>query len=437
MSANSDERGPSLPLTETAPRHQSAPPREKRGADRILLIDDDPLVREYTRVRLAAEGFSVITADSGRDGIALAEGELPDLILLDIRMPGMDGYEVCTALKKSELTRDIPVFFLSAQGDTKNRVQGLDIGADDFIQKPFNPDELFARIRARMRIAELEKENRHLLAAERAVNERLAAALAELKEKDDLLMEELRLARRIQEGLLPVRLLEVSGADFAARYRPSGEIGGDLYDVIPISKTEFGVMIADVSGHGVPAALVAAMTKVTLSTWANVISSPAKLLKKINEEMTPLLRLGQFLTMLFGVVNVETRTLRFATAGHPGPIVVRRDGKTEQVEAAGLVIGAVRTDTGTLSEPQETEVTLRPGDRIVFYTDGLTEVHNEAAELYGEERLLQSISRHRLSTLERMIDGILEESERFRGSAPAADDAAVVAVELIPLAPDD
>ena len=95
----------------------------------------------------------------------------------------MDGYEVCTALKKSELTRDIPVFFLSAQGDTKNRVQGLDIGADDFIQKPFNPDELFARIRARMRIAELEKENRHLLAAERAVNERLAAALAELKER--------------------------------------------------------------------------------------------------------------------------------------------------------------------------------------------------------------------------------------------------------------
>ena len=234
-----------------------------------------------------------------------------------------------------------------------------------------------------------------------------------------------------------MRLLEVSGADFAARYRPSGEIGGDLYDVIPISKTEFGVMIADVSGHGVPAALVAAMTKVTLSTWANVISSPAKLLKKINEEMTPLLRLGQFLTMLFGVVNVETRTLRFATAGHPGPIVVRRDGKTEQVEAAGLVIGAVRTDTGTLSEPKETEVTLRPGDRIVFYTDGLTEVHNEAAELYGEERLLQSISRHRLSTLERMIDGILEESERFRGSAPATDDAAVVAVELIPLAPDD
>ncbi|MBI1864564.1 MAG: SpoIIE family protein phosphatase, partial [Nitrospirae bacterium] len=229
-------------------------------------------------------------------------------------------------------------------------------------------------IRARMRIAELEKENRHLLAAERATNERLAAALAELKEKDDLLMEELRLARRIQEGLLPVRLLEVSGADFAARYRPSGEIGGDLYDVIPISKTEFGVMIADVSGHGVPAALVAAMTKVTLSTWANVIPSPAKLLKKINEEMTPL---------------------------------------------------------------KETEVALRAGDRIVFYTDGLTEVHNETAELYGEERLLRSISRHRLSTLERMIDGILEESERFRGSAPAADDAAVVAVELIPLAPDD
>jgi sigma-B regulation protein RsbU (phosphoserine phosphatase) len=210
----------------------------------LLLVDDEPsniqvvnsILKDAYKIRIATNGAKAL------DLVKVAPP--PDLILLDVMMPGMDGYEVCTHLKAEALTKDIPVIFLTGKTETEDETRGFDVGAVDYIHKPFSPAVVRARVQTHLTL--------------RGIRQQLANQLLAIQ-------KELALAREIQLSIVPKQIPRLQGLDIAARYSPMTSVAGDFYDFIPVDDKHLGVFIADVSGHGVPAALVASMLKIALA----------------------------------------------------------------------------------------------------------------------------------------------------------------------------
>src|SRR4051794_3522396 len=224
--------------------------RDAPMARRILLVDDSSTMRRMIGAVLLGEGYEVSAAVDGRDGLVKARELTPELILSDYEMPELDGPGLCQALKADPTLRPIPVIMLTTLGASENKVVGLDAGADDYIEKPSGPaqiQELFARIRAQLRIADLRNE-----LAER--NKELEAAKAKL----DL---ELKLARKVQRGLMPPAPRPRGVLQMAVRYHPANELGGDVYDIVRLDGNRLGILVADISGHGVNSALLSGVVK--------------------------------------------------------------------------------------------------------------------------------------------------------------------------------
>ncbi|MBW1897282.1 MAG: response regulator, partial [Deltaproteobacteria bacterium] len=207
--------------------------------DKILLVDDNPTNLQVLFQTLEGRGYSLLVAKNGETALSIARKALPELILLDIMMPGIDGYEVCRRLKQDPSTSEIAVIFLSALTDTQDKVRGLDLGAVDYVTKPFQPDEVIARVNTHLTIQRLQRE---------------------VQQQRDELEYELKTVSDVQRDLLPKRLPEIPGVKLAAYYKTSLYAGGDYYDVLKVSDSELGFLVADAEGHSTPAAVRMAMT---------------------------------------------------------------------------------------------------------------------------------------------------------------------------------
>src|SRR5271163_791066 len=227
----------------------------------VLLVDDAPANIQIVN-SILKDIYKIRIATSGAKALELAKvTPPPDLILLDVMMPEMDGYEVCTHLKLDPVTRDIPVIFLTGQTEVEDETRGFEVGAVDYIHKPFSPAVVKARVHT------------HLVL--RGIREKLAQQLAAMK-------SELETARRIQMSILPQQMPKIAGLDIAARYIPMTEVAGDFYDFIVVDEKRLGAFVGDVSGHGMPAALISSMLKIALAAQAPVASDPAKVMAGLN-----------------------------------------------------------------------------------------------------------------------------------------------------------
>src|SRR6516164_3743419 len=210
----------------------SATPEPAPESQKLILIVDDTPTNIGVISGALKESYKTKIATNGEKALALASAEeKPDLILLDIVMPGMDGYEVCSRLKSDPATREIPVIFLTGQTDAEDETRGFSVGAVDYVHKPFSPSVVKARV--------------HTHLALRETREQLATRLAAIQ-------HELEMARKIQLSILPREVPHVEGVEVAARYVPMTSVAGDFYDFIPVDDRRFGALVADVSGHGVP-----------------------------------------------------------------------------------------------------------------------------------------------------------------------------------------
>src|SRR6185369_5999091 len=239
-------------------------------------------------------------ATNGAKALALAKDTpLPDLVLLDVMMPQMDGYEVCTRLKADPETQDIPVIFLTGQTEIEDETRGFEVGAVDYIHKPFSPAVVKARVHT------------HLVL--RGIRQQLAQQLLAIQ-------KELETARQIQLSILPESVPRIAGLDIAARYVPMAAVAGDFYDFIVLDNKRVGILVADVSGHGMPAALIASMLKIALAAQINWGSDPAKVLTGLNQSLCGKFH-GHYLTAAYVYLDLEKRTVSYAGAGHP-PILM-------------------------------------------------------------------------------------------------------------------
>ncbi len=364
----------------------------------VLLVDDAPdniqivnsILKDIYRIRIATNGTQALTLAKVTPP--------PDIILLDVLMPDMDGYEVCTQLKLGPETRDIPVIFLTGQIHVDEETRGFDVGAVDYIHKPFSPAVVKARVQT------------HLVL--RGIREQLAQQLLTIQ-------KELETARQIQLSILPSEIPKIEGLDIAARYVPMTSVAGDFYDFIVVDEKRIGVLVADVSGHGMPAALIASMLKVALSAQVAHAAEPAHVLLGLNQALCGKFE-HHYVTAAYLFVDMQKRTLTYAGAGHP-PLLLS-GGSSKGVRAVmenGMFLG--RFPFATYSS---VELPLKTGDRALLYTDGISETTNPAEVQFGNDRFEQFLIAEQSTSADLFADRLLEELSRWsdRGSAADLDD---------------
>lgn len=352
---------------------------------RILVVDDNEDMQALIRSLLEKKGHEIFTAPNGRVGLDKARKLRPDLILMDVLMPEMNGYEATHEIKTDPFLAAIPVVLLTARSDTEDKLEGLEQGADDYISKPFDRRELIARVDSLLRISRY----RRLLA-----------------ERNRLIETELDMARALQQKLLPDRTPEIAGMQIHARYIPMDKVGGDFYDFVVRGEGEnqvLGVLLADVTGHGIPGAFFSAVAKMAFHYNQALREDGPALLGVINKAVLQYSVMGMFLTGLYVCFYPAQRRLKYSLAGQCRPILQRRS-TNEIIELAGrgFPIG-IRDDM----DIEELEVHLQSGDRILFYTDGLTEV-NDDLELFGDDGLKEFMASHPDLSATDLIDQLLD-----------------------------
>jgi sigma-B regulation protein RsbU (phosphoserine phosphatase) len=371
----------------------------------ILVVDDSPVNLQVLVRTLQASGHRILAARSGAAALEIAARARPDLVLLDVMMPEMDGFEVCRALKAKPETREAVVIFLSALGEVAEKVSGLSIGAADYITKPIQAEEVLARVDTHLTRQYLERE---------------------LRRSRDRLDRELANAADMQRSLLPRRMPEHSGVEFAAFYQTSRHAGGDYYDVIPIDRHRFAIVVADVSGHGAPAAIVMAMIRAVLHTCGEILHDPVRVLHHLNRHFEFLWDTAMFATAVYGVLDLEQGSWRSIRAGHPPPLLAG-PGRGVATVASGESRMLLFGEMGDLAPADQP---LRPGDRLVLYTDGLTDRQGPDGQLYDVERLAAAVARHANSTPATLVQQLMKDVDAFAGGREADDDQTVLVAGL-------
>ena len=343
-----------------------------------MLVEDSSTMRRMLSTLLKEEGYEVATANDGVEGLELAHNEPhPDLVLTDFEMPELDGPGLCRGMKEDVRLRAIPVLMLTTLSDTRDKIRGLDAGADDYIEKPKSPDavqELFARIRAQFRIADLRRElserNRQLESAQKKLN------------------FELDLARKVQFALMPRPPKPRGVLRAAVRYTPANQLGGDVYDFYRLENSRLGILVADVSGHGVNSAMLSGMVKALAAPLSLAVLEPGELLAGLDVAAEQFFPEGYFCTGFYLIADEETGLVRYAGVGHPPAIIVGPKGpRVLQSNPGMLGIGMVDGTAGSVDR-------LEPGESMVIYTDGLTDAMDPGDVIFGEERLKTLLQSH-------------------------------------------
>lgn len=369
----------------------------------VLVVDDNPVNLQVLVRTLEGCGHRILAARSGRAALDIARRIKPDLVLLDIMMPDMGGFEVCKALKAEPETQDTAVIFLSALGDVEDKVSGLSLGAVDYITKPIQPEEVQVRVSNHLMRLYLERE---------------------LRRSRDRLDRELAKAARLQQQLLPRTLPAPPALTFGPFYRTSRHAGGDYYDVIDLGNDRYAVVVADVSGHGASAAIVMAMIRSVLHTPGGRSDDPAAALGYINQHFRYLWDDAIFATAIYAVIDVATGSLRIACAGHPAPLLVRH----------GLPVTALPVEAtvplllADIADIPTSEYVLQQGDRVLFYTDGITDRENVESEPYETERLATALDAARAFPVPAAVTCVVADIEFFAGGREADDDQTLLLV---------
>jgi len=371
----------------------------------ILMVDDNPTNLQVLFQTLEGMECRMLVAKDGQTALTIAGKKFPDLILLDIMMPGMDGYEVCRRLKSQPSTQHIPVIFLSALSDTKDKVKGLNIGAVDYITKPFQPEEVIARVNTHLTIHRLKSE---------------------VETQKDQLERELRKVSDLQCDLLPEKLPDIDGLELAVYYETSRYAGGDYYDFYEIPDNRFGILMADAEGHSAPAAVRMAMTRALFSAYPGVPSDPDDVLIYLNRHLCKVVE-PSFITALYMVYDTTKQLLQMANAGHPPPLIYHAsDGAVTAWSIKGVFpMGIDLYDHVPVSEKK-----LEKGYRLLLYTDGVTERFNPAGEMYGEQRLIKQFETNIADNAQDILDGIIYDVEKF-ADGQSSDDDQVLLVAIV------
>ncbi len=370
---------------------------------KILVVDDEPdlevLLRQKFRRKTRSGQLSLIFAQNGVEALKqLEDHDDVDLVLSDINMPEMDGLTLLQQL--GSLDYDLRAVMVTAYGDMKNIRTAMNRGAFDFVTKPIDFDDLEATI---------DKTLEHLVIMREA-----------LRSRDELvaLRQELGVAAQMQESILPTDFPRDPRFELHASMTPAREVGGDFYDFFRLEDERLGIVVADVSGKGVPAALFMMVSRTLMKGTAIGEGDPAACLTEVNQLLTESNEESMFVTVFYSSFNPETGHVEYANAGHNLPYVVKPSGEVRQIDCPpGLVLGVLPEfdfPGGNLD--------LEPGDVLFFYTDGVNEAMDENGEEFGDERLTRVLAEAAGSSAADFSQRMVEAVHAHAGEAPQSDD---------------
>ena len=383
---------------------------------KILVVDDERL-NINVLVDLLKPDYKMMAAKNGEQALkAVRIANPPDLILLDIMMPEMDGYEVCRRLKADDATRDIPVIFVTAMGETSDETKGLEVGAVDYLTKPISPPIVQARVKTH-------------LALKRNMAE-LQQAYSIIEAQKERMEEELNVGRDIQMSMVPQKFPAFPDRDefsIHAALHPAREVGGDFYDFFFIDENRLCVCIGDVSGKGVPAALFMAVTRTLIKARATDDTSTASIITRVNDEISRDNKAYMFITIFLGILNTVTGELIYTNAGHNPSLIRRAKGAVERLDPLhGPVVGAKKG-----LAYKEDSVSVSEGDVLLMYTDGVTEARNRAEEFFEEQRLTDLFSTGEFDSAEAVVETTVSKVKQFEDGADQFDDITVMALQFL------
>jgi len=394
---------------------------------KILLADDDKVTRIRLTAYLQGWGHDVRSAADGSAAWELFRREPCWLVISDWQMPGMNGVELVRRIRANAKPGNyVYIILLTSRSEKSDLVEGMEAGADDFVSKPFDKEELRVRIRAGERIIQLERA--------------LAEGNQQLTTVNSRMRESLEAAARIQRAFLPKADRVFPGVRAAWRYLPCHELAGDTLNILCLDDEHLCFYVADVCGHGVAAALLSMTLSRLMSKGAGAEGvliqrppngaapqpvGPAEVARHLNERFPWNHEAMEYFTLFYGLFNVRTRELRYVCAGHPQPVLVPATTPAKRLfsdpPAVGLLPGA---------EFVEHTMRLAPGDRLYAFTDGLIETLNPAEEEFGEKRLAAAAATCRARGLHDSIQALIGEVDAWRGGGEPADDQCIIGLEI-------
>lgn len=368
---------------------------------KILIVEDEPGIAFGLESDLQVEGYEIALVGDGAEAVRRAGAETFDLILLDVMLPNKDGFEVCRELRQTGLST--PIVMLTAKSGEYDKVLGLDLGADDYVTKPFSPRELRARIRAALRHQAGEPANADL-------------------------QRQLRVASEVQQRLFPQRRPALAHLDYTGFCQPALGMSGDYYDFLDLGEGKLGLLVADVVGKGIPAALLMASVHASIRTHAPLFEDRCgELLSQLNALLYEATDMATYATAFYAVYDDSSRVLTYANAGHVSP-VLRRAAQRECMRLDSLTapVGLLPT-----LPVEQKSVQLDRGDWLLIFTDGITEARNESAEEFETERLLSALDGNFERTAEEMRDRILAELKSYSRGLLQSDDVTLIAAHVL------
>jgi sigma-B regulation protein RsbU (phosphoserine phosphatase) len=388
---------------------------DKPPGSKILIVDDDSLNIRVLEIPLKSKGHTVLKATSGQEALEQIALCQPDLILLDIQMPRMDGFEVCRRIRENEETQFVPIVMVTALKETEDRIKSIEVGADDFISKPVDYHEVLARVGSLLRIKQYRDDLKH--------------ANEELEIHNTRLEKELQMAKEIQQILIPQKR-DLAGFRFFAHYVPEIDVGGDFFDLWEIGSGKLGVFISDVMGHGVSAAFVTVFIKTVVEEIRGGINDPGELLAMLNTRFDRLIssQLFMFATAFCAIIDLSKNTLSCANAGHPFPFLLKHhQGICEPIgdKDAGKGLGLAPNSVYKTHQYPFDDLS-----RVFLYTDGVYEIKNRGGEEFNRDRLKSVLLQQVTEPTPSLVDNVLASINQFSDGSEKDDDMTLVAVDV-------
>lgn len=369
---------------------------------KILIVDDDPLICTVLEQFLLKNNYDLAFAGSGEEALEIIAKSAPDLVIMDIMLPGLDGYATVRAMRSNPKTAELPVIFLSARDEASDVISGLELGAADFVSKPFNPKELLLRIGGRLQTSESKR--------------RQTALLEDYK-------SEIQRVSQIQQSFMPARLCSSQGLQLFGRTFPAKWISGDYFDFIT---HRFGVSacIGDVSGKGMSANMIVLMARLFMREWTYDVRDTKEALLQLNGVL--LRNTPPYVFMSFILLSWDEHASRliFTGAGHENMLIYRAESDTvENISVGGVVLGLRGNISGNL---RERSISLGKEDAVLLYTDGVTEALGPNGEQFQVKRLTEALQKHAAKDPESGVNAIYDELKQYAANVSFEDDVTLV-----------
>jgi sigma-B regulation protein RsbU (phosphoserine phosphatase) len=406
---------------------------ENAAGMKVLVVDDALDIQIYLGELLKKWGFEVVLANNGLEASERLENDNIKLVISDWVMPHMSGVGLCRSIRSAALPHYVYVILLTGRKADNDILEGMEAGADDFLTKPFNADELHARIKAAQRVLHLEQtlgqRNRALMYANQ-----------ELQKNHDTIRKDLEAAAVMQRSMLP-DTDRAQGLNLQSLFCPAAVVAGDIFSYLKLDDSHLAFYHIDVAGHGVRSAMLSFTLGKVLSSSTEegspvkqpdperpgniCISSPAAVVAELNRRFQDEDEATPYFTMIYGVVNTSSGHVRLCQAGHPNPFRISRDGSLEQIGNGGFPVGLL-PDAGY----EDIDISLCPGDRLICFSDGISECMNADEQPFSTQRLADHLLQSHLQPMSETLVRLRQRLQDWRCGEPFEDDVSLIAIEF-------